>query len=221
MASFLVRPGEREGTPRLDAGLVQPASEQIRLAQPDQPERMVPHVTHRDGLSNRLLQQRQSVGGPSGEGVRGPQGRRNQGNEELEGCPLRQVERPFECGEGLVEVALAQRPKAHRPIRHDTAVGVIGCLGNLHPFRCGRMPLGKGTALGQRDDEVTAGEDRGQPRQPQALLEQCPVETRHVLLEALHCPAIVPQAAVDPTKVVLDHDCEAISPRAVAIARAR
>jgi len=41
VASFLVRPGEFQGTLRLDAGLVQPASEQICLAEPDQPERMV------------------------------------------------------------------------------------------------------------------------------------------------------------------------------------
>ena len=69
VAPFLMRPGELQGALRLGAGLVQAARQQIRLAQPDRPERMIPQVMHRHGLRHRLLQQRQGLGGPSGEGI--------------------------------------------------------------------------------------------------------------------------------------------------------
>ena len=104
-------------------------------------------------------------------------------------------------------------PKAHGPIRQDTAVGVIGGLGNPHPFLGGRPPLGEGAALGKGAGEVAAGEHGGQSRQAEALLEQRAVETRHVLLEVLHRPTIVPQAAVDMPQVVLRRDREANIPQ--------
>jgi hypothetical protein len=107
------------------------------------------------------------------------------------------------------EVALAQRPKAHGPGRHDTAIGVIGSLGNLFPFFAGRPPLGKGAALGKGDDEVTAGDHGGQARQAKTLLEQCAVETRHVLLQQFYPSTIISQAAVGVSQVVLCRDREA------------
>ena len=100
---------------------------------------MVEHVLHRHGLLNRLLQQQQGLGGPSGERIGRPQGCGDPGDEEPDVRPLREVEGPFEHRDGLGEVPLAQRPKAHGPIRHDPAVGVIGGLGNPHPF-LGEVP---------------------------------------------------------------------------------
>ena len=90
---------------------------------------------------------------------------------------------------------------------------MVGSLGHLYPF-CGERPaLGEGAALGQGDDEVTAGEHRGQPRQPEALMAQRAVETRHVLLEALHRLTIVPKASVDTAQVVLRRHREANIPQ--------
>ena len=136
VAPFLVRPGELQGPLRLGRRLVQPAGQQIRLAQPDHPERMVEHETHRDGLLDRLLQQRQGLGGPSGERIGRPQGRGDPGDEEPDVRPLREVEGPFEHGDGLGEVALAQRPKAHGPIRHGH-----GCRGDRRPRQSAPLPL--------------------------------------------------------------------------------
>ena len=110
--------------------------------------------------------------------------------------PLREVEGPFEHGDGLGEVSLAQRPKAHGPIGQDTAKGVIGGLGHPHPFLGGRPPLGEGAALGKGEDEETAGEHGRRRVQAEALLEQRAVETHHILAEILHRARIVPQAAV-------------------------
>src|SRR5262249_26903539 len=67
MAPFLMRPRELQGPLRLGIRLIQAAGQQIRLAQPDYPERMVEHEMHRDGLLDHLLQQRQGLGDPSGE----------------------------------------------------------------------------------------------------------------------------------------------------------
>jgi hypothetical protein len=89
------------------------------------------------------------------------------------------------------------------------AVGVIGSLGSLHRFCSRRLRLGESPALRQRDDEVTAGEYRGQPRQTKALLAQGALETRHVLLETCHCLTIVPKTTVDTSQIVLLRDREA------------
>ena len=58
VAPFLVGPGELKGALCLGVRLVQPAGEQIRLAQPGHLERIIAHETHRHGLLDRLLQQR-------------------------------------------------------------------------------------------------------------------------------------------------------------------
>jgi hypothetical protein len=50
VAPFFMGPGELKGALRLGASFVQPAGEQIRLAQPDHPKRMVEHVTHGDAM---------------------------------------------------------------------------------------------------------------------------------------------------------------------------
>jgi hypothetical protein len=98
---------------RLSIRLVQTASQQIGLAQPDHLERMFEHVTHCHSLLNRLLQQRQSVGGPSGKRIGSPHERRDAGDEQPDVRPLREVEGAFEHRDGLLEVPLAQRQKAH------------------------------------------------------------------------------------------------------------
>ena len=113
----------------------------------------------------------------------------------------------------LGKVSLPQGPKAHTPIRHGTAIGVIGSLGNPHSFLCRNSPLGEGAALGKTAGEVPAGEHRDETRHTEALLEQCTVETRHILSVALHRLVIVPQAAVGESQCVLRHNREAKIPR--------
>jgi hypothetical protein len=71
--------------------------------------------------------------------------------------PMREVDNSFEHKHRLGEVTLAQRPKAHRPIRQDTTIGVIGSLSNLHSFLSECSPLDEGTTLGQGGGEVAAG----------------------------------------------------------------
>ena len=171
VAPFLMGSGELQGVLRLGVRLVQPAGQQIRLAQPDHPERMVEHETHRHGLLDRLLQQRQGLGGPSGERIGRPQGAATQGTASRMCAHLREVEGPFEHGDGLGKLPLAQQPKANGPIRQDTAVGVIGGLGDPHPFLCRRPPFGEGAALGKVAGEEAAGKHGGQPRQAEALME--------------------------------------------------
>ena len=171
VAPFLVGPRELQRTLRLDVCLGQPAGAQIRLAQPDHPEGMVNHKMHRQGLFDCLLQQWQGVSDPSGECIGCSQGRSSLGEEEPKGHLPHEGESPFESGEGLVEVALAQRPKAHGVIRQDTAVGVIGSLGNLYPFLGGRSPLGEGATLGKAVDEAVAGAHGGQSVQAEEFLE--------------------------------------------------
>jgi hypothetical protein len=90
---------------------------------------------------------------------------------------------------------------------------VISRLGQPHPFRCGGPPLSEGAAFGKGGSEVTAGEHGGQSRQAEALLVPCAVETRHVLLEVFHRPAIVPQAVVDNPQVILRRHGEANIPQ--------
>ena len=85
VAPFLMGPGELQGTLRLGAASSSRPAQQIRLAQPDHPERMVEHETHRDGLRDRLLQQRQGLGGPSGERIGRPQETRRPGGRGA-GC---------------------------------------------------------------------------------------------------------------------------------------
>ena len=122
---------------------------------------------------------------------------------------LREVEGALEHRDGLMEVPLAQRPKAHGPIRLDTAIGVIGSLGNLHRFLGGSPPLSEGAALGEGPGEEAAGVHGGQTVHAEALMEQLTLETRHVLLKALHRPTIISQAVVDIPQVVLRRDREA------------
>src|SRR5215470_10782423 len=86
---------------------------------------------------------------------------------------------------------------------------MMGRLGYLDPFLPRPSRLGESPAFCQRDDEVTAGEHRGQSRQAQALLAERAVEICYVCLEALDRASIVPQAAVDPTQIVLRHYREA------------
>jgi hypothetical protein len=136
VASLLMGPGELQCLLRLDIRLVQPTGEQIRLAQPDHPERMVEHEMPCHGLLNRLFQQRQGVGGPSGELIRRSQWRSDPGNREPEVRAVCQIEGPFERGNGMGEIALAQSLKARAPIRYDTAVRMISGLGDLYPFLC-------------------------------------------------------------------------------------
>jgi hypothetical protein len=121
---------------------------------------------------------------------------------------LREIEGPFQHGDSLGEVTLAQRPKAHSPIRVDTAVGVIGSLGNPHRFLCGCSPLGEISALSKGKDEDTARAHRGQTMQTEALLEQFAIETRYALLQQLYRLTIGPQAAVEGPQVVLRYDRE-------------
>ena len=83
--------------------------------------------------------------------------------------PLREVEGPYEHSDSLGDVSLAQGSQAHTPIRHDTAKGVIGGLGDLYPFLGRGPPLGEGAALGKGNAEETAGERGGQPRQAETL----------------------------------------------------
>jgi hypothetical protein len=90
---------------------------------------------------------------------------------------------------------------------------VVGRLGQLGSFGGGRLPLGEGAALGQGGNEVTAGKHRGQSRQPEALLQERAVEARHILLEALHRPTIVPKTPVDTSQVVLRRHHEAHIPQ--------
>ena len=127
--------------------------------------------TPRDALLDRLLQQRQGLSGLSSECIGRSQGRGDPGDCEPEVRPLREVEGAFEHRDGLVEVPLAQIPKASGPIRHDLAVGVVGSLGNPPPFLRGSPPLSEGAALGKVAGEETTGEHRGQTRQAEALME--------------------------------------------------
>ena len=135
---------------------------------------MVEHEMHRDGLRDRLLQQRQGLGGPPGERIGRPQGRGDLGDEEPDVRPLREVEGPFEHGYGLGEVSLAQRPKAHSPIYQDTAIGVIGSLGDLHSFLGGCLPLGEGAALGKGDDEAPREHTEARPCRPRRSWSSAP-----------------------------------------------
>jgi hypothetical protein len=68
---------------------------------------MVEHVTHGHGLLDRLLQQRQRVGGPSGKRIGSPHKRGDSGDEQPEVRPLREVEGAFEHRDGLLDVPLA------------------------------------------------------------------------------------------------------------------
>ena len=98
---------------------------------------------------------------------------------------LHEVVEPFEDRDGLVEISFAQRQKASGPIGMDTAVRVIGGLGDPHPFLSGNPPLGKGAALGKGVSEATEGVHRSQSRQTEALIEQRAVKRRYVPLEVL------------------------------------
>jgi hypothetical protein len=61
VTAFLMCPGELPGPLCLDARLMQPASQQICLTQPDHPQRMLEQLTHRDRLCDGLLQQWQGT----------------------------------------------------------------------------------------------------------------------------------------------------------------
>src|SRR5262249_49909117 len=135
--------------------------------------------------------------------------RGNLGDYEPNVRPLREIEGLFQHGDGLEEVSLAQRPKAHSPIRVHTAVGVISSLGNPHPFLSRRSPREEISALSKGEDEDTAGAHRGQTVQTEALLEQFAMETRYALLQQLYRLTIGPQAAVEGPQVVLRYDREA------------
>ena len=87
---------------------------------------------------------------------------------------LREVESPFEHGDSLGEVSLAQRPTPHGPIRQDTAIGVIGSLGDLHPFLCGYLPLGEGATLGKGDDKETGENTEANPGRPKRSWSSAP-----------------------------------------------
>src|SRR5262249_36521665 len=98
-------------------------------------------------------------------------------------------------------------------IRHGTAKGVCGSLGDPHPFLSKLSPLSESAALGKTVDEVTAREHRGETGQTKALLEQRIVETHHVLAVALRRLAIVSQTEVGKSQLVLRHSREANIPQ--------
>src|SRR5712692_1827550 len=99
------------------------------------------------------------------------------------------------------------------PIGMDTAVGVIGGLGNPYPFLSGNPPLDEVSALSKGVDEAAARVHRSQSRQTEALIEQRAVERRHVLAEVLCRLTVVPQATIDKPQVVLCHACQADIPQ--------
>jgi hypothetical protein len=204
----LMGPRELQGTLRLSARLVQPTGAQIRLAQPN-PQAHIAHEMHSDVLLNRLLQQRQGLGSPSGERIGRPQECSDPRDSEPEVHSLRQVESPFEHRDSLCKISLSQRPKAHATIRHDTAIGMIGSFGNPHPFLCKNSPLGEDAALDKTGGKVTVGLHRCQSSQTEALLQQCAVEIRHILAVALHRLVIVPPVTIGVSQIVPRHNREA------------
>ena len=132
---------------------------------------MVDHQTHRDALLDRLLQQRQGLSGPSSECIGRTQGRGDPGDSEPDVCRLREVEGPFEHGMAWWRSPWHSDQKPTAQYARHAAVGVIGGLGNPHPFLGGRPPLGECAALGKVAGEETTGEHRGQPSQAKALME--------------------------------------------------
>jgi hypothetical protein len=149
------------------------------------------------GLHDCLLQQRHDVSGLSAQGITRPQGCGDHGDEEPEVRLLHERKGPFEHQDRLEGVALTQGLEARGPRCHDRAIVVLGRLDYLNLFLGGHPRLSEAPALRQRDDEMTAGEHRGQPWETEVLLAQHAGETCHVRLEALHRPPTVPQAAVD------------------------
>ena len=109
----LMGPRELQGTLHLSARLVQPTGAQIRLAQPN-PQAHIAHEMHSNVLLNRLLQQRQGLGSPSGERIDRPQECSDPRDSEPEVHSLRQVESPFEHRDSLRKISLATAPESPR-----------------------------------------------------------------------------------------------------------
>ena len=65
---------------------------------------------------------------------------------------------------------------------------MISGLGNPSPFLGEYLPLAEGAALGKASSEKAAREHRDQMILTETLMEQCALETRHVLSEKLRRP---------------------------------
>src|SRR5262245_45676409 len=134
MTAFLVLASEIKSTQSLCNRLLHAAGQQIDLAQPSDPKRLVHHMAHGGGPLYCPLKQGDGLDDLTGKGIRGAQKRSDGGEEVWDGRGLAEIEATFEHRDRLVEIPFPEGLKAESIICKAHTVGVLDRFGNPHRF---------------------------------------------------------------------------------------
>ena len=198
---MLVLAGQIDSLRGALACVFQAASKQIGLAEAGDHGRQTPRSAPGDLLLHPLFYQRQTRGDTPIQDIRQAQGCGLFGQEDRNGPVLAQTHRPLQHRDGSLHVSLAQIHHADPIARLNHGEGIIDGLGEPEPF------FGQGESLRERTElrETIAQPGPGgrcdAAIATKALIEQLPVESRHIPLKTPNCPRIVSHVIIGHTQV--------------------
>ena len=97
-----------------------------------------------------------------------------------------------------MQCALAEVDIADAIVCLDQAVGMIDGLGNPETFFAVSEPFGEGARISETPGQQVTRQHRGQRRETETLLEQCPFEGHQVLPQEVYGLRIVSQRIACP-----------------------
>ena len=118
---------------------------------------------------SRLREQRHGLGDASAQGIRRPQGLRQQGEIDGKVCVVTDTHSAFEQGKRPRQLPLAEDQQTDTPHGQQKACGVIHAFGNPEPLFADGEPLGKHAELGMARSKPGTGGHGGQDSRPRSV----------------------------------------------------
>jgi hypothetical protein len=147
---------------------------------------MATHDAHRGVQLYGSLQERESLGDPSRQGIRVTQGRGKHGEPDQEIFALTGPQAPFEPGNGLREVSFIEVQDARTETRLDAIGWVVDPIGCLPHCSSPRNALGEFSQVGKTSEQPGINVHGWQAGQAEVCRDVMICKTLHVPPEEVY-----------------------------------